>query len=87
MNLKVYKCTHCMVRFVVMQTNTGEVLPVEVIGDEVFDEDETFNYKKHKSHLLTCIPRRMDWNSVRRKFKDLNNLEMALALDEKSLLK
>jgi hypothetical protein len=76
-----------MVRFVAMQTNTSEILPVEVAEGQEYDEDEVFNYRKHKSHLLTCIPRRMDWNKVRRKFKDLENIDMMLALDEKNLLK
>lgn len=70
-----------------MNTSTGVVLPVEVKENEVYDDTETFNYKKHTSHLLNCIPRRMDWNRVRQKFIDIANVDMKLALDEKSLLR
>ena len=77
---------HCNVRFVVMDTSTGTVLPVEVKDSETFDEDEVFNGKKHKSHLLNCIPRRMDWNNVRQKFIELRNMEIAIALDPKKML-
>jgi hypothetical protein len=76
-----------MVRFVVMDTPTNQVLPIEVKENEVYEDNEIFNSTKHTSHLLKCIPRRMDWNVVRKKFIDLNNMDMYLALNEKSLLK
>lgn len=85
--LKVYRCVHCMVRFVVMDTPTNQLLPVEIKDNEVIDDDEIFNSKKHTSHLLKCVPRRMDWNIVRKKFVDVNNMHLNLALNEKSLLK
>ena len=70
-----------------METATHEYLPVEIGNNESIDEDEIFNYKRHKSHLLNCIPRRMDWNQKKKQFKDMANLEIAQALSEKSLLR
>ena len=84
MNLKVYRCQHCKARFVVMETPTNEYLPVEVGENQSYEEDEIFNWKVHKSHLLTCIPRRMDWNKVRKKFKDMREAENNLDLMARS---
>ena len=84
--LKVYRCRHCQSRFVVMQTPTGQLLPIEVT-DQQFDEEEIFNWKKHKSHLLECIPRRMDWNDERKKFKDRMDAENILDLSVRSSTK
>jgi hypothetical protein len=69
--LKVYVCSHCKKRFVVMETCTGNLLPIEV-DKEIYDEDEVYNKNKHVSHLLNCIPRRMDWNVVRKKLENEN---------------
>jgi len=85
--MKVYRCQHCKTRFVVMETQTHEYLPVEIGDNETIDDDEIFNWRKHKSHLLKCIPRRMDWNIKRKQFKEMENIEIAQALSEKSLLR
>ncbi len=44
-----------------MNTQTRSILPVEVGNSDGYDEDEIFDYRKHKSHLITCAARRMDW--------------------------
>lgn len=85
--LKVYRCAHCMMRFVVVVTKKGEYLPIEIKEKEEVDDSVVFDHTKHTSHLLNCVPRRMDWNDVRKKFINLNNFEMDLALNRKSLLK
>ena len=84
MNLKVYRCHHCKTRFVVMETPTNEYLPVEISEGQSYEDDEIFNWKVHKSHLLNCIPRRMDWNKVRKKFKDMREAENNLDLMARS---
>lgn len=80
--LKVFRCVHCKTRFVVMKTKTFTYLPVEVEDDQQFDDDEVFESSKHKSHLLSCLPRRNDWDKFKRKFEEVENTEITIALSK-----
>lgn len=84
--LKIYRCKHCYARFVIMWTQTRSILPVEVGSGDGFDEDEIFNSKIHKSHLLTCIPRRMDWQKEQKIILRLEAKKTKTLLNQKQLL-
>jgi hypothetical protein len=73
MELKTVRCGDCNTRIVIMRTQTGNILPVEVEPGKHYDDDDTFDHLVHKSHLLNCIPLRLRWADVQRKyFKKLN---------------
>lgn len=69
-----------------MDTQTGTWLPVEVKENESYDTTEVFNSSKHKSHLLTCIPRRMDWPEEQKRLKKLERSAIYNALNPNKLL-
>lgn len=83
-DLKVHKCGDCGQRIVIMDTQTGSILPVEVEDTKTFTEDDTFNYRLHKSHLLKCIPLRNRWIDFQKRF--FKQQENKLALTKKDLL-
>ena len=85
--LKIYKCQHCKTRFVAMRTFTQSLLPVEVENGQEYDDDDMFDEKRHKSHLLTCLPRRLEWKFIKKKMLDIENREIAEALSPKNLLR
>ena len=84
--LKIYRCKHCYARFVIMWTQTRSILPVEVGDGDGYDDDEIFDSKKHKSHLLTCIPRRMDWAKEQKIIKRIEAERTKTLLYSKQLL-
>lgn len=84
-NLKVHKCGDCGIRIVIMDTQTGRKLPVEVEEGKVFDEDEIFDYTIHKSHLIKCEPLRLRWGKVQYDF--FKKEKAKLLLEEKDLLR
>lgn len=77
---KVYPCKICGVKFVMMSTSTGSVLPVEVnptpalpfnkgevAKPEGFGKDEIFNPSVHRSHLKYCkepLLRAEQWKDI-----------------------
>ena len=73
--LKIFKCQHCKTRFVIMSTDTNSVLPVEV-KDEIYSEEDIFNYRIHKSHLQNCKLRTNDWQIEKRKYMKHNSLRL-----------
>lgn len=84
--LKVYQCPHCLKKgkdsfYVVMQTQTGNLLPIEVSRNEKIEPDEIFRPKQRRSHLLDCIDRRMDWNQARREFESGKRPRLQLFID------
>ena len=83
-DLKVHKCGDCGVRIVIMDTATGSILPVEVEDGKVFTDDDTFNYRIHKSHLLKCFKLRDRWMVFQKRF--FKQQENKLALTKKDLL-
>jgi hypothetical protein len=70
--MQVYKCKHCMVRFVVVPTVGNDFLPIEVSS---ITEAELKNgipeaiYMRHKSHLKNCEGRKQDWPLIKSKFE------------------
>jgi hypothetical protein len=81
-NLKVNKCGDCGTRIVIMNTQTGRKLPVEVEDGKVFDEDDIFNYKIHKSHLIKCVPLRLRWGKVQYDFFKKEKAKLKLSLKD-----
>lgn len=72
--LKPYLCPHCLKKnkeiiYVVMKTQTNNILPIEIKKGEKVSTDEIFDYKKRRSHLLDCEERRLDWNFARKDFE------------------
>jgi len=67
--LKPFRCGHCNQRLVVMRTETGSVLPVEVPEDHIpYLMSEKFDSKKHTSHLKKCIKLRLEWPMKQKRF-------------------
>lgn len=63
--LKVFKCKHCNVKFVLLKTkNQKRFVPVEVDNVEIPKEDEVYDQKRHISHLRNCEKRAADWSEV-----------------------
>jgi len=67
---KVYPCKICGVKFVMMQTSTGSVLPVE-LNDQTSNPPEAgtevFDPKVHRSHLKYCkepLLRAEQWKEI-----------------------
>lgn len=85
MNLKVNRCGDCNKRIVIMSTQTGRILPVEVEPGKVYLDTDKFDYTIHKSHLLNCLPLRLRWDDVQKKYFEKINFK--LGLDKKSLLR
>lgn len=84
-SLKVHKCGDCDTRIVIMDTQTGQILPVEVEPGKTYEDTEVFNYKIHKSHLLKCEAMRLRWNDFKIKFFKQRTAQ--LKLEEKELLR
>lgn len=78
------RCVHCKTAFIIMTSRTGSYLPIEIIDGHIPEEEE-YDPLIHKSHLLSCEPRRKDWNIVQKKLIDSENKK--LGLDQKGLLK
>lgn len=77
--LKPFRCSHCNKRLVVMDTEHS-VLPVEIPeGDLIYDDDERFDSKKHKSHLLNCPKLQAEWQKKKMKFIKQRNALAAFA--------
>lgn len=72
--MKTGICEYCQCKLVIMDTSTGVVLPVERQEGQIYSDDDVFNYRVHKSHLLNCIPMRMNWNRKRKKYLDVDLL-------------
>jgi hypothetical protein len=69
---KVFRCGHCDKRLVILITETGSVLPVEVEKED-YDQDETFDHNIHKSHLLNCAKLASEWNLKKKVFLPLQS--------------
>ena len=69
--LKPGRCEFCNQRLVVIQTETGSALPVEVEEGEIpFTIDDVFNCRIHRSHLLNCKPMQEAWQIKKKKYVD-----------------
>lgn len=66
--LKVFACGDCGKKIVIMATNTGSVLPVEVKPGDAFTDDDIFKSDKHSSHLMNCSKLQSRWNTVKKSF-------------------
>ncbi|HQI42434.1 MAG TPA: hypothetical protein PK665_15170 [Ignavibacteriaceae bacterium] len=84
-NLNVKKCGNCWTRIVIMNTKTGSILPVEVEEGKTYTDDDVFDYKIHKSHLLKCVEMRNRWKRFQYDF--FKRQESLLALSDKDLLR
>jgi hypothetical protein len=88
--MKVYPCKHCGVRFVVLPTQTGSVLPVEIYENNdpkkvrAIEKGEFFDSRKHISHLKNCPERQQDWDVIKKQF--IQEAENKLKLSQKELL-
>ena len=71
--MKTGLCEYCKTPLVIMSTCMGVVLPIERQEGQVYTDDDVFNYRTHKSHLLNCIPMRMNWNEKRKKYMKNDN--------------
>lgn len=83
--LNVGKCGNCMRRIVIMDTQTGQILPVEVEEGKVYEDTDVFNYKIHKSHLLKCEAMRLRWEDFKKRF--FKRRAAQLKLEQKDLLR
>jgi hypothetical protein len=76
MQLKIFPCKFCEVRFVFLTTNTGSVLPVECYENNDNEKkillpikhDDIFDGKIHRSHLINCEQRRQNWDKDKETF-------------------
>ncbi len=74
MYLKVGRCEFCNTYLVVMDTQTGSVLPIEVESKNVgINSDEIFDSKVHKSHLINCAKQREAWDKKKLKYIKARN--------------
>lgn len=83
--LNIGRCGDCMTPIVIMDTQTGQILPVEVEPGKSYEDTEVFNYKIHKSHLLKCEAMRLRWNDFKIKF--FKRRAAQLKLEQKDLLR
>lgn len=83
--LNIGKCGNCWTRIVIMNTQTGSILPVEVEEGKEYTEDDVFDYRKHKSHLLKCEEMRMRWERFKANY--FREQKKLMALTEKDLLR
>jgi hypothetical protein len=67
--LKPGKCEFCGALLVVMFTSKGSALPVEVNDKNIkINDDEQFDCRKYKSHLLNCKKQQEAWEEKKKKF-------------------
>ncbi len=87
--LPVGKCEYCGKFLIVMTTASGSVLPVEVESRDIkIDKYEEFSSRKHKSHLLSCIPQREAWEKKKWKYiKQRNGMLKFFPKTDKELFK
>jgi len=62
--MKIYTCRHCKVKFVVIPTFRGLLIPVESENGEGFDEFAIYDGSVHISHLARCKERHGDWHET-----------------------
>lgn len=80
--LKIHKCGDCGTRIVIMDTETGSILPVEVFNSEPIDPDEIYDCKKHISHLKNCEKLRARWPQFKKDFLKMRMDKFALSPKE-----
>lgn len=75
--VRVFKCGHCGTRLVVLPTRTESVLPVEFDENITYASDDEFDSAVHKSHLLTCVKLRLEWQEKKKRFlKQANQISL-----------
>lgn len=62
------KCEFCKTALVVMDTDNGSVLPVEMQEGQLYTDDDVYDKNIHKSHLLNCPKQAAAWVVKRRKY-------------------
>jgi len=65
---------------VVLETQTGSYLPVEIPEGPVTKEDEDYDKDKDVSHLKNCPPLAAEWEKKKKKFIERNNIFAGLDL-------
>jgi hypothetical protein len=64
--LKPFTCRYCNTKFVVIDTYSGSLLPVEIKEGGFYYKSDKFESSKHVSHLKNCQPRQLDWETVKK---------------------
>jgi len=75
---KRLRCKHCNTKFVVMDTWTNSLLPVELKDGIEYQITEKFESKKHISHLSNCQGRQQDWQKLKHTFKKYPDMRFTM---------
>jgi len=66
--MKTGKCEFCNKALIVLPTSNGSVLPVEVQSGRIYTDDDVYDAKKDRSHLLSCKPQAQGWQLKKKKY-------------------